>query len=956
MKQLNCLALAAFGAMAIGMLAPVDVHAQVRHLPDNVNLRDAGFDVLNSRQVATQRFKASHPGVALYRSTDERIRRVYGQAFSHADSPEQSAARFLADHAPIFGTTEANLRDIGPFQDQRHIQPIMYQPETDTYKFTGLYYTQYESDIPVFRSRLTLLVRNEPGFPLVLASADLRDLGGFSVAPQALQHVDVELGRESIVTSLELAEHLLDEVVFEDAQMVIFAGVEDEAHEPRLAYSHVVEVGEVIDPDTYQKWLIVVDAFTGEELFRENQILHSTVTGTVTCRCTDGLGASICHPTTVRPLPYARVAVGSNVTYADADGNYLLEGVGPGTVTVNSQIAGLYFNLSSASGNPILSLNQNVNTPGEAHFLHNAADSGEFTRAAGDAYFHSNEIRDFALQFNPAYPTIANQTGFQINVNINNNCNAFYNGSSVNYYTSGGGCANTSISSVIHHEYGHHLVNTGGSGQGAYGEGMSDTVSVIITEDPILAYGFQLNCNAGIRTAFNNIQYPCSGGIHFCGQVLSGSVYRTMLELQNTNPNDYNDIISNLTINSILMHTGTSIDPSITIDFLVLDDDDDDIFNGTPHYQQINAGFGHHNMPAPPLDLLRFEYPNGLPEMITPHSQAVFQVEVQPLSGTPQPGTAMLHYRFGNSGAYTTVPLDQISGNMYEATLPGSDCGTVVDYYFSAQATNGFTQTDPREAPDSTFAAISAANVVAAFVDDFDDDLGWTPGAPDDDATTGHWVRADPIGTSTGQGQAQPAGSFVGSACYITGQHTPGQGAGFNDVDHGKTTLFTPVFELADVHDASISYVRWYSNHAGANPFNDIFVVDITNDDGQTWTNVETIGPSGQQVMGGWYSHQFMVSDFVTPTDQVQLRFVASDYDPQALVEAAVDRFRLNVIECALACPADLNGDGLVNVADMLILFDNWGSCSGCPADLNGDGLVNVADMLILFDAWGNCP
>jgi hypothetical protein len=54
--------------------------------------------------------------------------------------------------------------------------------------------------------------------------------------------------------------------------------------------------------------------------------------------------------------------------------------------------------------------------------------------------------------------------------------------------------------------------------------------------------------------------------------------------------------------------------------------------------------------------------------------------------------------------------------------------------------------------------------------------------------------------------------------------------------------------------------------------------------------------------------------------------------------------------------PADLNCDGVVNVSDLLILFDNWGTCSdcgNCPADLNGDCVVNVSDLLILFDSWG---
>jgi len=57
-------------------------------------------------------------------------------------------------------------------------------------------------------------------------------------------------------------------------------------------------------------------------------------------------------------------------------------------------------------------------------------------------------------------------------------------------------------------------------------------------------------------------------------------------------------------------------------------------------------------------------------------------------------------------------------------------------------------------------------------------------------------------------------------------------------------------------------------------------------------------------------------------------------------------------------CPGDLNGDGVVNVSDLLILLGNWGECPGtaeCVGDLNDDGVVNVSDLLILLGAWGEC-
>ena len=52
------------------------------------------------------------------------------------------------------------------------------------------------------------------------------------------------------------------------------------------------------------------------------------------------------------------------------------------------------------------------------------------------------------------------------------------------------------------------------------------------------------------------------------------------------------------------------------------------------------------------------------------------------------------------------------------------------------------------------------------------------------------------------------------------------------------------------------------------------------------------------------------------------------------------------------AVPGDLNGDGIVNGADLAILLGSWGD-GGVPADLNGDGIVNGADLSILLGEWG---
>jgi hypothetical protein len=53
-------------------------------------------------------------------------------------------------------------------------------------------------------------------------------------------------------------------------------------------------------------------------------------------------------------------------------------------------------------------------------------------------------------------------------------------------------------------------------------------------------------------------------------------------------------------------------------------------------------------------------------------------------------------------------------------------------------------------------------------------------------------------------------------------------------------------------------------------------------------------------------------------------------------------------------CTADFDGDGQVDVSDILILIGDWGGSD--PAhDLDGNGTVGVSDLLLMIGAWGPC-
>ena len=174
--------------------------------------------------------------------------------------------------------------------------------------------------------------------------------------------------------------------------------------------------------------------------------------------------------------------------------------------------------------------------------------------------------------------------------------------------------------------------------------------------------------------------------------------------------------------------------------------------------------------------------------------------------------------------------------------------------------------------------------IPACFADDLETNQGWTVGAAGDDATTGIWTRVDPNGT--GGGGVQPEDDHTASPgvlCFVTGQAPPGSGVGDNDVDGGRTTLLTPVYDLSAATSPVLVYYRWYSNDAGGNPGTDIFEADISSNGGGTWNDLETLG----QTRNFWERMEFDIAAYATA--QVRIRFIASDEGGGSVVEAAID-------------------------------------------------------------------
>jgi hypothetical protein len=465
------------------------------------------------QRAARAMFSEQHPRTKLAK-TNSRITRIYGKSFGSGDSPEDTAKKFKSSHARMFGVAPQDLRPVSVLHHTRHTQPLMHDRETGQYKFTLVYYTQHSQGIPVFRADLRLLVRNEPGYPLVLASANLRSIGDFvpTRTPQATE--DANLGQQAAKSLIPSLRH------FGVPNRVIWAGVGDSMEPPTVAYTFTGDNRGAVGASQPENWRFVTEASTGRILYQESLVLDVDVHGNVSGMASQGPGADICEAEVSTSMPYARLNIEATQAFADEDGDFVITNGGEDQVTVQSPVRGEYFIVHDASGSNTV-LSDPVVPPGPADFMHNAANTSELDRAEVNAYVEANLVRDWILVANPDYPQISTQTGFSVVVNRTDGfCpgNAWYDSSplSINFCRAGGGYPNTAWSSVVHHEYGHHLVAAGGSGQGAYGEGMGDVMSALTLDDPRLGLGFFGSCSSSLRHADNTLQYPCEGEIHSC--------------------------------------------------------------------------------------------------------------------------------------------------------------------------------------------------------------------------------------------------------------------------------------------------------------------------------------------------------------------------------------------------------------------------------------------------------
>ena len=123
----------------------------------------SGFAAETSSSLAMNQLRKDHPNLLTVDRFGQ-VHKLIDKQLSTGRTPLASAEDFIANFAIALDVDAIEFVERGPFPDQHTQQQLMYVPETGQHKFTGVYYMQTADGLPVYGSRLMVLVRNVDGF------------------------------------------------------------------------------------------------------------------------------------------------------------------------------------------------------------------------------------------------------------------------------------------------------------------------------------------------------------------------------------------------------------------------------------------------------------------------------------------------------------------------------------------------------------------------------------------------------------------------------------------------------------------------------------------------------------------------------------------------------------------------------------------------------------------------
>lgn len=828
-------------------------------------------------QNSWQSFLENHPNWFVYfNEFNLKPHRAFGEPFSLSGiNTLDKVNRFISSDLSVFKIPN-DLR-------------MSSKNEND--KFKHINFTQYHEELEVIDSRLYIKLSKDD--ELLVFGVDL-----FS---------DIDISLSPILTPIEALQVATQDLLYPVTSYQIHEDLSilpipnQEKYNYHLVFK--IEIATRINQGP-ANYICYVDAKDGSLLMRKNTVMYEAPPANIHAEATVYTTHPF-NPSSIENLVDLKikdVSTGTNY-YTDSNGD-LTVNLPVGT-QVEYQLEGLYAEVRTNGSTPTHTTTLNA--------TNNFSFDNYATIQERTAYHGVNMVHSHLKSIFPTFTSLDNQ--METNVDEAGSCNAYFSGNSINFYAEGNGCqATAKIPDVVYHEYGHAInaqrYGAFGMWNGGLNEGYADLWAITLTQNPVLGFGWDLVDPTVFVRRYDQDRkiYPQDlvGEVHADGEIIAGAFWDTYLNLGSMP--QMIDLFKYTFDGAPDGPNGTEgiIYTDILLEVLYADDNDNNLFNGTPNDNAIIQAFALHG-----ITLLSNAVITHNP---IANSSGNSPININATIQLTYPwalGATNCHYRINNSNSWTTVAMSS-AGTNYQANIPSQPNGTIIAYYISLE--DNFGNESAITPMAANIIPIKDANLPYFILigyelmeeEDFDFNFGfWQTSDPNDNAATGMWEIDEPTGSFSDPSdpstivQTDNDHTPGGSICAFTGNASSVlDGIGANDVDDGHTTLYSPFYDLTQYNNPAFTYWRWYTNSppSGANPGADWWQVMIT-DDGVNWHYVENNISSEIN----WRKFAFRVSDYVNLTNQVQLKFIASDsirtgqyLDGGSLVEAAIDDLHLH--------------------------------------------------------------
>jgi hypothetical protein len=557
-----------------------------------------------------------------------------------------------------------------------------------------------------------------------------------------------------------------------------------------LGYRIAVPV--TIDGGAAGRYLAYSDVATGEPIAVRQMNLFAF--GTVAYRAVDRYPG---RPRVDRPVPRVHVMLNGVAQTTSSIGQVSWSDRSSQVVTT-SVIGDLVAVSNKATGGTLATAQLSLTADGEVVWDLSASPEDD---AQAQTYLNVNIAKEFARSLDPNMATLDQQ--ITANVNIDEDCNAFFDGKAINFFHASKDCQNTGlIQDVVFHEYGHavhtaEIIPGVGAFDSSMSEGAADFLAVQITGDHGMGRGFFYNDEPlrDLDPDHFEARWPDDiGEIHKTGLIFGGAFWdlRKALIAQLGDP-DGIALTEKLYLGALRRSVNI---PTSLIEVLAEDDDDGNLANGTPHECAIRDAFALHGLRTASGTV-------GAPALLDQRTAATTvhieltgvadacagdQLDHTELDWKPSDATGPA------AGSATAVRTD---GAIYYAVLPLAPDGTIL-YQVKIVFADGSVITLPDNRADP-FYQLYTGRTVPLYCTTFEtgDPLasGWTTGT--DDGSPSPWQWGIPT-----FGATDPHAAF--STSHVLSQVLDGDYA-----PESSSYVQMPPIEIGAWTDVHLQYRRW---------------------------------------------------------------------------------------------------------------------------------------------------